>query len=149
MKMKASRVFYSKMMIGPILYRGKIHEVMNLPILLILSIKLLWSIFGLLKNLSVFSFNWFRTFETKFLEHPDITSSLECRLASNSQQIHHISIFKWLSMPLDPSTRTNVQSWDKRGNTLAKYRIWCGIPNDIWVGHPCVPPYMYHHIFLF
>ena len=61
------------------------------PRLLILSIKLLWS--EVVKNLSAFSFNWFRTFETKFLEHPDMTSSLECRLASNSQQIHHISIF--------------------------------------------------------
>lgn len=59
--------------------------------LLILSIKLLWS--EVVKNLSAFSFNWFRTFETKFLEHPDMTSSLECRLASNSQQIHHISIY--------------------------------------------------------
>ena len=65
----------------------------NSPRLLMSSMKLLWSMFGLVKNLSAFSFNWFRTFETKFLEHPDMTSSLECRLASNSQQIHHISNF--------------------------------------------------------
>lgn len=71
--------------------KNKNLTVVYSPRLLILSIKLLWS--EVVKNLSAFSFNWFRTFETKFLEHPDMTSSLECRLASNSQQIHHISIY--------------------------------------------------------